>query len=156
MFSLSRGGPGRAPEERGTTTAWRPAESHRSVRRSPPLLRRQRRRGEHRKRPLWRSELSFHSSKLGHKPRQEGVFSLYFSLELLFQSRMEFSAITVSFTGTTDTRFFPFSCPFTSSCWRREQQRRSDSASDGKETRNDSTQGNAKTHKYGNLWNTID
>lgn len=35
MFSLSCGGPVRAPKELGTTTSWRPAESHRSVRRSP-------------------------------------------------------------------------------------------------------------------------
>lgn len=35
MFSLSCGGPVRAPKEHGTTTSWRPAESRRSVRRSP-------------------------------------------------------------------------------------------------------------------------
>lgn len=35
MFSLSCGGPVPAPKDHGTTTSWRPAESHRSVRRSP-------------------------------------------------------------------------------------------------------------------------
>lgn len=129
MFSLSCGGPGRAPKELRTTTSWRPAESHRSVRRSPLCCDANDAAASIETTPpahehvrvitkgwrrcdscegFWtmRSELSFHSSKLNHKPRQECFFSLYFSLELLLQSRMEFSSITVSFTGTTGTVYW--------------------------------------------------